>query len=183
MKSSRASYADLRACGAGMPEQYLFCTDNSKIRQVTWRHPPTTAASGGPSRAGSNPTCYLVISKGLNYLGTLLAVISIPARYGSGGACIPSAVTRLPALPRAPAPADRRGPRQACGHPRLLRTHHVAARLLQHHFLRRGVGHGRVNAEIHQVGQHPDRLVPLPRLLLVVAVDQHPPSFQGTGPL
>src|SRR5229473_865615 len=42
---------------------------------------------------------------------------------------------------------------------------------------------GRVNAEIHQVGQHPDRLVPLPRLLLVVAVDQHPPSFQGTGPL
>src|SRR5229473_6744845 len=54
MKSSRASYADLRACGAGMPEQYLFCTDNSKMRQVTWRHPPTTAASGDPGRTDSN---------------------------------------------------------------------------------------------------------------------------------
>jgi hypothetical protein len=33
------------------------------------------------------------------------------------------------------------------------------------------------------VSQHPDRLIPLPGLPLVVPVDQHPTPFQRAGPL
>src|ERR1039457_4998056 len=93
----------------------------------------------------------------------------------------PARALARPPRPGPPAPGPPPGRPGAS--PRLLRPRHVAAGLLQHHLLRSGVRHGPVSAEIHQVGQHPDRLVPLPRLLLVVAVDQHPPSLQGTGPL
>src|SRR5450755_3747481 len=114
----------------------------------------------------------------------LLAVIS--------SAVAPKAATALPVLPGLPrgcagllqlVDADRPGPRDARGSPRLLRTGHVATRFLEHYLLRRGVGHGPVDAEIHQVRQHPDRLGPLARLPLVVPVDQHAASFQGPGPL
>src|SRR6266702_12336 len=79
--------------------------------------------------------------------------------------------------------ADRAAPRQARDCPRLLRPRHVPARFLQHHLLGRRAGYGSVGTEVHQVRQHPDRLVPLPRLPLVVPVNQHPASLQGAGPL
>src|SRR5262245_36422053 len=68
-------------------------------------------------------------------------------------------------------------------YPRLLRPSHVPACLLQYHLLGRGAGYGSVGSEVHQVRQHPDRLVPLSRLPLVVPVDQYPASLQGAGPL
>src|ERR1039457_1634400 len=195
MNSSRASRADVRASGAGI------CLDNTSPTLITARcpnlRPPSPRLDGriwaGPKRYG--PCCTGSLrpvpsehqgARGPVCFARFLLLSALLHNTAGWGTSIASAVSRF-ASRRAGLfqllGADRTASRQARGLPRLLRPRHVAAGLLQHHLLRSGVRHGPVSAEIHQVGQHPDRLVPLPRLLLVVAVDQHPPSLQGTGPL
>src|SRR5437588_6433361 len=105
---------------------------------------------------------------------SLLAVICQLASRVQGARAV---VCALSGFPRGQAgllqlvDADGTVPRQARDDPCLLRTRYVPARLLQHHLLRCGAGHGSVTTEIHQVRQHPDRLVSLSRLPFVVPVD------------
>src|ERR1700730_17287547 len=92
------------------------------------------------NRFGSARTYYLAVSEGRAIFVRFLLLSTFVKGTTGGGACIPSPIPGFPHCRARLLPligAARTGPRQPCGHPRLLRPSHVAARLLQHHFLRR----------------------------------------------